>query len=70
MDRFSAMFYKGDNFCDFLFAFLHINSFLQRNEKKFWQLMLHPSIPLIPPVNQSESKWAQQSQGLEKYNLH
>ena len=26
-----ALFHKGDNICDFLFAFLHINSLLQMN---------------------------------------
>ena len=30
LGRFSAIFYKGDNFCDFLFASLHINPLLRR----------------------------------------
>ena len=28
--RFSAILYKGDNLCDFLFAFLHTKSLLKR----------------------------------------
>ena len=30
LGNFSAIFYKGDNFCDFRFAFLHTKSLLQR----------------------------------------
>ena len=30
LDRFSAIFHKGDNFCDFLFAFLSTNPLLKR----------------------------------------
>ena len=30
LGRFSVIFYKGDNFCDILFAFLHIRLFLKR----------------------------------------
>ena len=26
LDRFSTIFYMGDNFCNFLFAFLHTSS--------------------------------------------
>ena len=29
MDRNYAIIYKGDNFCDFLFAFLHTKSLLK-----------------------------------------
>ena len=30
--KFSTMFYKGDKYCNFLFAFLHTNSFFKRKE--------------------------------------
>ena len=32
--KFSAMFDKGDNFCDFLFAFVYIKFFSYRRETK------------------------------------
>ena len=35
MMRFSAILYKRENFCDFLFAFLHIKSFLKRGINSF-----------------------------------
>ena len=35
MMRFSAILYKRENFCDFLFAFLHIKSFLKRGVNSF-----------------------------------
>ena len=30
LGTFPSILYKGDNFCDFLFAFLHTNLFLKR----------------------------------------
>ena len=35
LGRFSALFYKGDNFCDFLFAFLHMNSLQMASKGDF-----------------------------------
>ena len=39
--RFSTIFHKGDNICDFLFDFLHTNSFLKNDllykEKNFFK---------------------------------
>ena len=37
--RFSAIFYKEDNYCDFLFAFLHTKSVLKRvfsKKERMW----------------------------------
>ena len=34
LGRYSAMFYKGANFCGFLFAFPHIKSFLRKGNSK------------------------------------
>ena len=41
-DRFSTIFYKQDNFCNFLFAFLKRGLLLKKKGSKFFMFRVEP----------------------------